>query len=224
MFSKIVLPWDGSPVAEIALPYARALAQGLNLPVTLLSAIDLEEVARHIAIERGLFLDTLDDFETHRRHEYLSATAKSYAAWRSSAKSKKAWPPVRLSSMRRPTKTFSSSSQPMAAPGCNVGYSAASRRKSCARRRIRCCWCAPPKAEPPIEFRRSIASSFPSMVPVSPNRCCPLVAELAKHLDLEVILFRSYNVPYASYYEGGGSYAVDLPQLSAAIETDVALS
>ena len=79
MFSKIVLPLDGSPVAEIALPYGRALAQGLNLPVTLLSAIDLEEIARHIAIERGLFLDTLDDFETHRRHEYLTSTAKSFA-------------------------------------------------------------------------------------------------------------------------------------------------
>ncbi len=49
----------------------------------------------------------------------------------------------------------------------------------------------------------------------------PLVAEVAGQLDLEVILFRSYNVPYASYYEGGGSYAVDLPRLSAAIETDV---
>ena len=47
--------------------------------LTLLSAIDLEEVARHIATERGLFVDTLDDFETHRRHEYLTATAKSFA-------------------------------------------------------------------------------------------------------------------------------------------------
>ena len=69
----------------------------------------------------------------------------------------------------------------------------------------------------------SIASSFLSTVPVSPNRCCPWLPRSANNLDIEVILFRAYNVPYGSYYEGGGSYAVDLPRLSAAIETDVQL-
>ena len=42
--------------------------------------IDLDETRRAISsTERGLFLDTLDDFETHRRNEYLTATAKSFA-------------------------------------------------------------------------------------------------------------------------------------------------
>ncbi|HEX6767921.1 MAG TPA: universal stress protein, partial [Candidatus Binatia bacterium] len=79
MFSKIVVPLDGSPVAEVALPYARALARGARLPVELLSVIDLDEMARHIATERGLFLDTLDDFETHRREEYMTSLAQTFA-------------------------------------------------------------------------------------------------------------------------------------------------
>jgi nucleotide-binding universal stress UspA family protein len=49
----------------------------------------------------------------------------------------------------------------------------------------------------------------------------PTVTELAKSLASEVILFRAYNVPYGGYSVGGGSYAVDLPRLSAAVEADV---
>ena len=221
MFSKIVLPLDGSPVAEIALPYARALAQGLNLPVTLLSAIDLEEIARHIAIERGLFLDTLDDFETRRRHEYLTATAKSFAGVAVECQVNKG-----------------------VAAGSIVEYAAADKNTlivmathgrsglqrwllgSVAEKVLRA------TANPLLLVRAAEGGAVNRVqkldciiVPLDGSsvaeQVLPLVAEVAKHLDLEVILFRSYNVPYASYYEGGGSYAVDLPQLSAAIETDV---
>lgn len=78
MFTRIIVPLDGSPVAEIALPYARGLAQGLGVPVTLLSVIDPEEISRQIATERGLFLDTLDDFASRRRDEYLNALVQSF--------------------------------------------------------------------------------------------------------------------------------------------------
>ena len=48
----------------------------------------------------------------------------------------------------------------------------------------------------------------------------PSVVELAKQLDLEVILFRAYNVPYG-IYEGAGAYAVDMERLIADIEAEV---
>jgi nucleotide-binding universal stress UspA family protein len=48
----------------------------------------------------------------------------------------------------------------------------------------------------------------------------PFVVDLAKGLDLEVILFRAYSFPYGAY-GGGGYYAVDLDQLIAGIEADV---
>lgn len=221
MFSKIVLPLDGSPVAAIALPYGRALAQGLNLPVTLLSVIDLEEIARHIATERGLFLDTLDDFETYRRNEYLSSVAKSFAGV-----------PVKCAVERG------------VAAGLIVAHAAADRNAliciathgrsglqrwllgSVAEKVLRA------TANPLLLVRagenapvNGVQKLDCIIVPLDGSsvaeQVLPLVAEAAKQLDLEVILFRSYNVPYASYYEGGGSYAVDLPRLSAAIETDV---
>ena len=60
MYKKIVVPLDGSRIAENALPYARALARGLKVPVELLCVIDLADVERHVSVPR-------DYFSTHWR-------------------------------------------------------------------------------------------------------------------------------------------------------------
>lgn len=221
MFSKIVLPLDGSPVAEIALPSARALAQGLNLPVTLLSVIDLEEIARHIATERGQFLDTLVDFETHRRDEYLSAVANGFSGV-----------PVKRAVERGDAASLIVAHA--AADGdaliCIATHGRSGLQRwllgSVAEKVLRAA------ANPMLLVRAAAGAPVNGVqkldciiVPLDGSsvaeQVLPLVAEVAKKLDLEVILFRAYNVPYASYYEGGGSYAVDLPRLSTAVETDV---
>ena len=221
MFSRIIVPLDGSPVAEIALPYARGLAQGLGLPVTLLSVIDLEEISRQIATERGLFLDTLDDFASRRRDEYLNALVKSFVGVPVTARIEHG-----------------------AAAGAIVEHGAADKRallcmathgRSGLQR-----WLLGSVAEkvlrattnPLLLVRAAEAAPVEGVrkfdaviVPLDGSRVAeqvlPVVAEMAKRLDVEAILFRAYNVPYAGYYEGGGSYAVDLPKLGAAIEAEV---
>lgn len=221
MFSKIVVPLDGSPVAEVVLPYARWLAQGLNLPVILLSAIDLEEIARHIVTERGLFLDTLDDFETRRRNEYLSSTAKSFTGVEVECQVKKA--------------AAAAAIVDCAAAEKNTLIVMASHGRSGLQR-----WLLGSVAEkvlratenPLLLVRASEGAPVTGVKPLN-GIIAPLdgssaaeqvlspVAEMAKSLDIEVTLFRAYEVPYASFYEGGGSYAVDLQRLSANIETEV---
>jgi nucleotide-binding universal stress UspA family protein len=47
MYEKILLPLDGSPLSESALPYARFLATALHVPVELLHAIDPDIIAVH---------------------------------------------------------------------------------------------------------------------------------------------------------------------------------
>ena len=47
MYEKILLPLDGSPLSESALPYARFLATALQVPVELLHAIDPDIIAVH---------------------------------------------------------------------------------------------------------------------------------------------------------------------------------
>lgn len=221
MFSKIIVPLDGSPVAEVVLPYARRLAHGLNLPVVLLSAIDLDELVRHIMTERGLFLDTLDDFETRRRNEYLTATAKSFAGVAVECQVKKG--------------AAADSIVACAAAEKNSLIVMATHGRSGVQR-----WLLGSIAEkvlratenPLLLVRASDAAPVTGVKPFD-SIIVPLdgssvaeqvlspIAEMASSLDIEVTLFRAYNVPYGSFYEGGGSFAVDLQRLSANIETEV---
>jgi nucleotide-binding universal stress UspA family protein len=59
MYEKILLPLDGSPLSEIALPYARFLATALHVPVELLHAIDPDIITvcsnpRYVSYEKSL--------------------------------------------------------------------------------------------------------------------------------------------------------------------------
>ena len=46
MYSKILVPLDGSTTAESALPLVRSLARRLAIPVELIGVIDLREICR----------------------------------------------------------------------------------------------------------------------------------------------------------------------------------
>lgn len=52
MFTKILVPLDGSKTSENVLPYARCLARRFNIPVELLSVIEDVEVAAYMPAER----------------------------------------------------------------------------------------------------------------------------------------------------------------------------
>ena len=223
MFSKVVVALDGSPVAEVALPYARALARGGSLPVDLLSVIDLDEVARHIATERGLFLDTLDDYATRRRTEYLNALAQSFADAAVSC---------RVAHGEAADLILAHAAADKRALVCLATHGRSGLQRwllgSVAEKVLRA------TDNPLLLVRASGTAASIGVKPIATiivpldgssvaEQVLPAVAELANSLDSEVILFRAYNVPYGSFYEGGGSYAVDLQRLTAVIETDVQL-
>ena len=46
MYTRMLIPLDGSKLAENVLPYARALAGALNLRIELLSVVDSMDFAR----------------------------------------------------------------------------------------------------------------------------------------------------------------------------------
>ena len=53
MFTRILVPLDGSEVSEGILPYVSELAKGLDIPLTLLSVVDVDsiEVPKHLPLE-----------------------------------------------------------------------------------------------------------------------------------------------------------------------------
>jgi len=59
MYTKMLIPLDGSQTAEKVLPFARALAETLKIPIDLLGVIDLSVMVAHIAADKARYLDTL---------------------------------------------------------------------------------------------------------------------------------------------------------------------
>ncbi|HME60168.1 MAG TPA: universal stress protein, partial [Candidatus Binatia bacterium] len=66
MYSRILIPLDGSKTGEKVLPYARSLVGKFKVPVELLAVIDIAEIATHMASEKARFLDTM--IEDATRH------------------------------------------------------------------------------------------------------------------------------------------------------------
>ena len=59
MYTRMLIPLDGSKVAEQVLPYARFLARTLSLPVELLQAADPEALALLTDPSHSRYADTV---------------------------------------------------------------------------------------------------------------------------------------------------------------------
>ena len=78
MYTRMLLPLDGSKVAEQVLPYARFLAKALKIPVDLLEVVDLEALMLLANPERGRYIDTLLNERMETNKSYLEAIAQSF--------------------------------------------------------------------------------------------------------------------------------------------------
>ncbi|HZA55835.1 MAG TPA: universal stress protein [Candidatus Udaeobacter sp.] len=75
MFTRILVPLDGSPNAEKTLPHARALARTLEIPITLIAVI---ETAADFFTKRARYLDTLIEDSMRNSEEYLKKISKTF--------------------------------------------------------------------------------------------------------------------------------------------------
>ena len=80
MFTKLLIPLDGSRTAEKALPYARYLAQDKNVAIELLAVVDVANMATHMTADRALHLDTMVEDAVRTSEKYLQAIAGTLIA------------------------------------------------------------------------------------------------------------------------------------------------
>ena len=78
MYSKILIPLDGSKTAERVLPYARYLAGKFKVPIELLAVIDIAEMAAHMSAEKARFLDTMIEDGVKHSTVYLRGIASTF--------------------------------------------------------------------------------------------------------------------------------------------------
>ena len=78
MFTRILLPLDGSETAEAVLPYARLLASDLKIPIELLTVVDVAEIGKHLRSEQFADLDSLIKYQILDHEKYLKEIAQSF--------------------------------------------------------------------------------------------------------------------------------------------------
>ncbi len=220
MYTKILVPLDGSKTAEAVLPLARSWSSKLKLPVELIAVVDTAELARSLSAIERFYMNNLVDEETRRCGEYLDRAAKNFVPDGCKSRLEKGSSPdiiIDAAAADKGTLIMMATH----------GRSGVSRwlLGSVAEKVLRA------TSNPLLLIRSSDkpradeqASLSSVVVPLDGSdlaeEVLPSVVDLAKKLDLEVILFRAYTVPYA-IYGGVGVYAVDPDQLIAAIDTDV---
>ncbi len=78
MYTRILIPLDGSKLAEQALPYARFFARTLEIPVELLQAADPEMLALLTDPAHSRYADTVWADKINSGRDYLETIARSF--------------------------------------------------------------------------------------------------------------------------------------------------
>ena len=79
MYSKILVPLDGSKLAESALPHAESMAHRYDAELILLSVILPQTIVGHPPIGTELYQETLDALRDDAK-QYLTALKGEFAA------------------------------------------------------------------------------------------------------------------------------------------------
>ena len=220
MYSKILIPLDGSKTAEKVLPYARHLARKFKTAVELLAVIDIAEMASHMAAEKARHLDTLIEDGVRSSDTYLRKVANSFDATAVKCTVEKG--------LAQDTIIEKGEAEPgtlitMATHGRSglnrflLGSIAEKVLRGTANPLLIVRATEPAQAEGEAGFKKMIVPLDGSELA---ETVLPTVTELAKTIGLEVTLFRTYHIPYNAYAGDDGFYAVKYDDLIGSVRDE----
>jgi nucleotide-binding universal stress UspA family protein len=206
MYSKILVPLDGSKTAECALPLVRALARRLAIGVELFSAIDLREISRDVSAAEGLFIDRLLEDESRHSAEYLSKIAKSFGAGAVTTLCKTGDAAETIIETAAAEKNSLIVMATHGRSGLNR-FLLGSVAEKILRGSTNPLLLVKATEGMDMEGEAPLTSI---VVPLDGSELAegvlPTVTELARKMDLEIVLLRAYAIPYGAYSAGEGFY------------------
>jgi len=219
MFTRILIPLDGSKTAEKVLPYARFLARNLKLPVELLAVVDIVEIATHISADRARYLDTMIEDSVRNSEQYLRGIARTFPSGTKCTVEKGKAEQIIIETAAADKGTLVTMA--------THGRSGMNRwlLGSVAEKVLRGGTNPMLLVRATEEGKTDGGATLKSIVvPLDGSELAesvlPTVAELAKTLKLEVVLFRAYSIPYSAYSSAEGYYAVDYEELLKAMREE----
>lgn len=220
MYSKILIPLDGSKTAEKVLPYARYLAGKLKIPIELLAVIDIAEMVAHIAVEKARFLDTMVEDGVRASTTYLRGIATTFtgAEVKCSVAKGRAEETIIERAEKEPSTLITMATHGRS--GLNR-FLLGSITEKVLRGTTN-----PLLLVRATEEAKSVgqAAIDSVIVPLDGSELAegviPTVADMAQKLDLAVVLFRAYHIPYNAYAGEDGAYAVNYDDLIAGVRDE----
>src|SRR5678816_447247 len=219
MYTKILIPLDGSKTAEKVLPYARFLAGSLKLTVELLAVVDIVEMATHISADRARYLDTMIEDGVRNSEQYLREISRTFPSGTKCTVEKGKTEQMIIETAATDKGTLITMA--------THGRSGMNRwlLGSVAEKVLR------GGTNPMLLVRATEkgktdggATLKSIVVPLDGSELAegvlPTVAELAKTLKLEVVLFRAYSIPSSAYAGGEGYYAINYEELLTAMREE----
>jgi len=206
MYRRILIPLDGSKTAETILPYARYLAGKLKIAIELLEVVDIMEARRSVSADDAMLMQRLAADDVRRSGEYLKAVSASFAG-----------APVTTTVRQGPAaeiilETAANEKDTLVAMASH-GRSGMNRflLGSVAEKVLRgggtplllVRATQPPPAQSELALKSVIVPLDGSDMAES---VLSVVEDLARQLELALILFRAYALPYGAYTAGEGFY------------------
>ena len=220
MFTKMLIPLDGSKTAEKVLPYARYLAGKFKIPIELLAVIDIAEMAMHISAEKARYLDTMIEDGVRASTTYLRGIATTFPDAKVNCTVEKGGAVETIIEKGE-------SDTGMLITMATHGRSGLNRflLGSVAEKVLR------GTANPLMLIRAADEDKGAGeekltsvVVPLDGSELAesvlPMVAGVAKKLGLEVVLFRAYHIPYNAYAGDDGYYAVNYDELISSVRDE----
>jgi nucleotide-binding universal stress UspA family protein len=220
MFTKMLIPLDGSKTAEKVLPYARYLAGKLKIPVELLAVIDIAEMTTHISAEKVRHLDTMIEDGVRASTTYLRGTATTFRDAKVTCTVEKDRAEDAIISKGEADTAMLIAMATHGRSGLDrflLGSVAEKVLRGAANPLLLVRATEEAKAEGEAVFKSVIVPLDGSELAES---VIPMMAGVAKTLDLEVILFRAYHIPYNAYAGDDGYYAVNYDELIAGVRDE----
>jgi nucleotide-binding universal stress UspA family protein len=220
MFTRVLIPLDGSKTAERVLPYARFIAEALRIPIELLAVIDVAAMASQVASERGRHLDIIIPEVERRGRSYLEKIATEFPGLTigiTIGKGKPAETIIEKAASDKGTLITMATHGRSGIKRWLLGSVAEKvlRGTANALLLVRAAGQAELKREPSL---RSIT------VPLDGSQLAasvlPLVATIAQRINVEIVLFRAYELPASAYY-GSEDYLPNYEELKDNVKKEV---
>lgn len=214
MYTKMLIPLDGSKTAEQVLPYARFFTNRFKKPVEFIAVIDIAELMAHLSAEKALALYEMVKKGESRTEAYLKGVGDTFGGGKITCN-------IQTGRAEDVIIDAGKSDPEMLITMATHGRSGVNRwlLGSVTEKVLRS------TVNPLLIIRakhsesEGDASLKAILVPLDGSelaeKVLPVVAGLAKKLALTVILFRSYYLPYNVEITKSGYFAVNVQQLVA---------